>query len=299
MASSMNEELRKYQRQDSTKKDEVIDRLLENKLIREFILKNDLSSEQVSRSINVLMDIDEDTNINEDGSISSKKYPEYTIVLDFKNDKVVRKYKLKEEYRKNKNIQSIGMESELLEASVNDFSVDTAERRSAANYARQFVNSYKTKNPIKGLYICGPFRSGKTYLASAIAHEVAALNYSVIDVYYPELSSYVKSLIDSEEFTAYSIVEKLKYCDLLILDDFLGENLSPWMRDEILGPVLQYRMVKKKGTIFTSNVSMQTLVTRLRKDGSEMETTKAQRIAERVKEISTQFLLTEKYSDNK
>jgi len=147
------------------------------------------------------------------------------------------------------------------------------------------------------MYIWGQFRSGKTYLASCIANEIANKGYNVIEVYYPELSSYLKSSMNGETENQFSdIVNELKCCPLLILDDFGGDSINPYIRDEALGVILNYRMEKKKPVIFTSNIPTQRLMnTYLRKDGSDGEAIKAQRILERIKEITEEFSITDRY----
>lgn len=40
----------------------------------------------------------------------------------------------------------------------------------------------------------------------------------------------------------------VKKSDLLLIDDIGAENISAWSRDEILGPIIQYRMDEKLPT---------------------------------------------------
>ena len=35
----------------------------------------------------------------------------------------------------------------------------------------------------------------------------------------------------------------LKSVDVLLLDDFGSENMTNWLRDDVLGPVLNYRLI--------------------------------------------------------
>ena len=46
---------------------------------------------------------------------------------------------------------------------------------------------------------------------------------------------------------------------MLLLDDIGAENTSNWSRDEVLGPILQYRMENHLPTFFTSNLTMDEL----------------------------------------
>ena len=55
------------------------------------------------------------------------------------------------------------------------------------------------------------------------------------------------------------VVTKENYKELeaniLMLDDIGAEEVTPWVRDEVIGPLLHYRMVHELPTFFTSNLS--------------------------------------------
>lgn len=281
--------------------DDTIDELLEDNDIRSFVVDNDLSHEAVIKGVNILLEYKDDTKVLKDGKKESKKYPGYFMVLTYKNNRINYSFqRINPELDYLKNIKTISVPKEALDATFNDFSLVTDERKKAYNYARIFASSYSSSEKVKGMYLSGRFRCGKTYLASAIAKEVASKGHSVIEVYYPEFSSQLKSTFSDSSNTSFNdLVEELKNCDLLIFDDFGGEAINPFIRDEALGVVLQYRMVKMKGTIFTSNIPINKLAdTTLRKDGSEGEKIKAQRIVERIKELTEEFYLSTKYEEN-
>ena len=40
-----------------------------------------------------------------------------------------------------------------------------------------------------------------------------------------------------------------------MLDDLGSENMSAWLRDEVLGPVLNYRVLECKPLFISSNIS--------------------------------------------
>lgn len=62
----------------------------------------------------------------------------------------------------------------------------------------------------------------------------------------------------------------------MILDDIGAEFLSSWFRDEILGAILQYRMMERLPVFFTSNYTPEELETMLSQSGrGKMEQLKA------------------------
>jgi len=109
----------------------------------------------------------------------------------------------------------------------------------------------------KGLYLVGGFGTGKTFLACYLLRELAKSGYSGAIVYMPEFVEDLKNMI-GEPHRLQETVEALKTVDLLVLDDIGAENLSPWVRDHVLGSILNYRMGRKP-TFFTSNHTLDEL----------------------------------------
>ena len=88
--------------------------------------------------------------------------------------------------------------------------------------------------------------------------------------------------------------ELLKKIPLLLLDDIGAENCSNWSRDEVLGPILQYRMDNHLPTFFTSNLTLEELETSLATTSSGVDKLKARRIIERIKQLTVQLELVSK-----
>ncbi|MBP5342359.1 ATP-binding protein [bacterium] len=279
--------------------DDIIDNLLLNPEIRDFVMNNDLTRYQIEEGLIKLMEYDKDTYRNTENLLESKTIKGFVLTLSLIDNKIVSSYMRIKPLSKRSEIKLFNMPKELTEATFEDFQLLSDERKNAYNYARTFVNTFKSENQMKGMYIYGIFRSGKTYLASAIANEIADKGYKVVSVYYPELSQLIKgSFSDDSEETVSKIIDELKICDLLILDDFGGELINQFIRDEVLGVVLNYRMIKNKPLVITSNIPISKLSTaHLRKDNSESEKIKAQRIVERIIETTEEFSITEKYQN--
>lgn len=159
------------------------------------------------------------------------------------------------------------------------------KRAKIIKWLKKFYDSYQKDEKQKGLYLYGSFGSGKTYMISALLNELSRLNYSVVIVYYPELIRSIKESFSSgEDF--YERMNKIKTCDLLLLDDIGAESVTVWNRDEILGTVLQYRMDNKMPTFFTSNLNLEELENHLIIKDTAEEKIKARRIMERIKQLS-------------
>ncbi len=80
---------------------------------------------------------------------------------------------------------------------------------------------------------------------------------------------------------------------LLLIDDIGAETTTAWSRDEILGPILQYRMQAKLPTFFTSNLNLEQLEKHLSVTKDSVDIVKAKRIIERIGQLTDkQELLT-------
>ncbi|QPC47187.1 primosomal protein DnaI [Mangrovibacillus cuniculi] len=185
-----------------------------------------------------------------------------------------------------KLIQSFHMPKDIVQANMADLKMDFAGRYDAIEAAEAFISQYEKGKSVKGLYLFGQFGVGKSYLLGAIANELAERKQaSSLMVYAPEFFREMKqSLADK---TVDVKMDALKEAEILLLDDIGAESMSSWIRDEILGPILQYRMNEKLPTLFSSNFNFEELLHHLTySQRGEKEDMKARRIMERIEYLS-------------
>ncbi|GGG75682.1 primosomal protein DnaI [Paenibacillus radicis (ex Gao et al. 2016)] len=147
----------------------------------------------------------------------------------------------------------------------------------------------------EGLYLAGTFGTGKTFLMCYLLHELAKAGFSGAIVYMPEFVEDLKSMMH-EPGKLRETVEMMKETDLLIFDDIGAENLNPWVRDHVLGSILNYRM-NRKPTLYTSNYGLDALEQHFSftsKDGDERH--KGQRLMDRIRPYVQVVMVT---GDNK
>jgi len=136
--------------------------------------------------------------------------------------------------------------------------------------------------PKTGLYLKGDFGTGKTYLAGYLLQKLAKAGFSGVIVYMPEFVEDAKAIM----FEPQKLKETLtlmKEADLLVFDDIGAENLTPWVRDHVLGAILNYRM-NRKPTFYTSNHDLEDLEKHFsftHKEGEELH--KGQRLMDRIR----------------
>ena len=157
------------------------------------------------------------------------------------------------------------------------------KRMEAIKWIGHFFSEYDFTKDMKGLYLHGSFGSGKTFLISALFHELKLSKHiSTLVVYFPEA---LRTLKDDWDFYE-SKMHEYQTVDLLLLDDIGAEKVTEWGRDEVLGTILQYRMDHHLPTFFTSNMNLQELEIHLSNTGKTVDVVKARRIIERIKQLS-------------
>ena len=208
--------------------------------------------------------------------------------LDF--NYVACKYKNKyiEESKINKSF-TLGISNEIKNASMSEIDINDKKRVELIKWLKNFYDEYP--NSKKGLYLHGSFGSGKTYLVAALLNELAKKNYKTVIMYYPEMLSRLKSTFDSTVESYNEVFDKIKTCDILLIDDIGAETVTNWSRDEILGTILQYRMEHELSTFLTSNLTIEELETHLSLVKNNMDKVKARRIIERIKQLTTDMEL--------
>ena len=202
--------------------------------------------------------------------------------------------KLKEDLYKE-NLDLYELPKEIKDASFKDIYKDDKARIPIIKYFKEFIDNYNNEDKPKGIYLNGSFGSGKTYLIASLFNEMAKKGVKSILVYYPDFLLNLKTSFSSD-FSEK--IDQTKKVPLLLLDDIGAENTSPWSRDEILGPILQYRMENNLPTFFTSNLTINELEKALATTSSGVDKVKAKRIIERVKQLTVNLELVSKNRRN-
>lgn len=220
----------------------------------------------------------------------------YTPILYVDNNEIHLSYEkchLRINYEKMKQesdlIQSLYMPKEILDATITNIYNDP-ERKEALYEFFDFIKQAKNGIPPKGIYFHGSFGVGKTYLLGALANKLKEYHISSMLIYMPEFVREIRDSIKDD-----SINEKINYfknADVLMLDDIGAETQSAWFRDEVLGSILQYRMMERLPVFFTSNYDMDQLEKHLSTTTrGGVEQVKAGRIMERIKQVSKEVPL--------
>lgn len=185
--------------------------------------------------------------------------------------------------KREKLIQSHYIPREVLTASFQNFEQDPT-RFTAFRTLMEFclqVEPGSNERKMKGIYLYGPLGVGKSYLMAATARKLADRGISSLMVYAPDFFREMKESI--QDNSVQEKVGALKTVPVLILDDIGADNMTPWIRDEVLGAILQFRITGNLPTLFTSNYNYELLEEHLSHSAKGgIEVMKAKRIMERI-----------------
>ena len=265
-------------------------------VFKEIVDKLDLEDEELMKYTSKLKQCaNELSNYRKDKRCLLNEIPGFILTPFLINGMINFTYKTSSEKEKElkeldyiKNGYRFEVSKDIRNARMSDIYTDDKNRIEIIKWITRFIKEYKKGSTYKGLYLSGNFGSGKSYIISATINELVKSGYSAAMIYYPEFLRILKSSFSTDFEEQYDYARK---ADLLLIDDIGAENLSLWNRDDILGPILQYRMDNKLATFFTSNLSLEELEEHLSVSKDSIDKLKAKRIIERIKFLTDDIKL--------
>lgn len=276
-------------------KEKLIEDLMNVPFMNNFFITNDLDTDTIESFLLDFMTYhkEKSTCLNCKGLKECKLDNKgLEPVISYRNKKIQYQYQecpyllsTKQEASKLAHIDAMHLPKSILQASLDGFDFDRGENREKIYAAvTSFLTKMKNNQQAQGMYFFGAYGKGKTYILSAIATELMRIDKNVVLAYYPDLVREFKSRISDNSLE--SVVSKLKQVDVLMLDDIGAEGNSPWVRDEVLGPIIQFRLLDNKPTFFSSNMSYKELVDVHFSSGRDQtEKLRAYRVGTRIKDL--------------
>lgn len=269
-----------------------VNAVLNNEDVKVFLNKHkdELEDDVVKRSMSKLYEfVQENTKLKNNQPTT---IPGYTPVLVVNKGLIDISYVPTQETKDNmkkakvlKRIHAVAMPKNVKNITLDQFDLSENDyRMDAMGLVTDFIEGY-TNAPKKwhrGVYLYGEFGVGKTFLMAAMANELAKNGFEVTLVHFPSFAVEMKSAISSNLVT--DKLDAIKKTSILILDDIGADSMSSWVRDDILGVILEYRMQNSLSTFFTSNFSMKQFEEEhlAVNNKGDLEPLKAKRIMQRV-----------------
>jgi DNA replication protein DnaC len=123
--------------------------------------------------------------------------------------------------------------------------------------------SYAEK-PKGWLVFTGPYGSGKTHLAAAIANYRAGLGNPPLFVVVPDLLDHLRATFNPNSTVRFDRrFEEVRTAPLLILDDLGTQSMTPWVREKLY-QLFNYRYAAALPTVITTADALEDVDPRLR-----------------------------------
>jgi DNA replication protein DnaC len=138
---------------------------------------------------------------------------------------------------------------------VREYQADSIEL--ANNQAQRFAETMQG-----WLFIEGPFGSGKTHLAAAVANYAVDLGVPTLFLTVPDLLDALRFSYEDPESTFEQRFEEIRNITLLVLDDFGTQNATSWAQEKLF-QIVNYRYTNRLPMVVTTNLALEEIEGRI------------------------------------
>lgn len=274
---------------------DLVQKIMKDPDVAAFIQQESLSPEELNRSISKFNQYitERDKFLRGDTAYIAKGYKPILVMnhgyADVSYEETPELIAAEKEAAIKNRLKLINLPASLKKVSFADVDADDEKRFTVFQRLVEFSEAYPHVR--KGLYLYGDFGVGKSFMVAALAHDLSEKRgVSSTLLHYPSFVIDVKNAIG--DGNVKTLVDEIKLSEVLILDDIGAEQSTPWVRDEILQVILQYRMQEDLPTFFTSNFDFEDLEKHFAKvkQGPD-ETWEARRVMERIRYLAEETRL--------
>lgn len=268
----------------------VFEKILSDKDVIKFIEKYNISNQDIKLYSQVFYDFYVAKNNFKKNTHSPKlKYRNNEIYLEFAE--TTKQKQLREEKKWSNRIKTEYISKTILTSNFSNLTDDKEKLKLAKNLI-EICDKKILGEDVKGMYIYGKTGIGKSYLMGCIYNYLKKHHKEPAIIYFPEFVRKMKSKIPTGEYN--DIIDELRSQEILIIDDIGAENITEFVRDDILVPIINYRSTENLLTFFTSNLKIIDLGDILSVTKNSIDETKAMRILDRIRHLATPVYLDSK-----
>lgn len=274
----------------SNVQDILKDTILKDKSVIAFINKYNLTYDDINNNTQVFYDYYL--------SKKNKKKIIYNPKLQYKDGKIYLIYSETAEQKRNREAQKLANKIKTTYISRNILNSNFANVNNIGNkllVATELIDicdNILLGKDVQGLYIYGMTGIGKSYLMGCVYNYLNDKDLEPAIVYFPEFVRKMKASIPNGEYNY--IIDELRQQKVLIIDDIGAENITEFVRDEILVPIINHRSSENLLTFFTSNLSLKHLSELLSTTKNTIDETKSMRIVGRINHLAKEVFLDAK-----
>ncbi len=138
---------------------------------------------------------------------------------------------------------------------LNDMKWSEGRRELVGEIQRVIKNHDLNETVRKGIWIYGTHNVGKTYITLALLNFFAEKGKNVAFINVSDLIMATQSDFNITGFDnkPKNYVELARKAEILVIDDIGSERPTPWFKENVLLPIVDYRFKSGMTTIFSSN----------------------------------------------
>ncbi len=174
---------------------------------------------------------------------------------------------------------------------LNDIEWKESKRALAAEFKRIIAAYEKPGAFVPGIWLYGASNTGKTFATIGLLNHFANKQKTVAFVNMSDLIIVTQNSFNVNSFDKKheNYIEQARKADILVIDDIGAERPTPWFKENILLPIIDYRFKSNKTTIFSSNKTIKKYENSLkaRSQNPEAEEDTNNKIVARIRSLIT------------
>jgi len=167
-----------------------------------------------------------------------------------------------QECERRLDLSRIGIPPLFHNCTFDNFKPPNDNARKVLNACQKFASDLIDGKDVKGIFLSGPFGTGKTHLAAATMIRLYAHNIKGHFAVVPKLLALTRKSFHGESEERHDYIGEAVQAPVLVLDDIGAEKISEWVREQLF-LLINERYENELPTIITTNASMVELEQRI------------------------------------